>query len=264
MRQPSNNSNGNTFDFQGRQISCEHLRRRVVRYEHDGSVTAIAEAFEGKGLNSPNDVAPHPDGGYWFTDPLFGAQLYEGAVDAPGGRSNPDGRLRARAGQPADIGRAKQQLPTHVYRVDPEGRIAVAIDGGSLPGPPNGLAFSPDYRKLYVVSGGGLWVGEVTGDQWVEGLRQLARVVIDGVFCGMDGVRVDVQGNLWCSSNAGSKAGYSGVTVLNPEGLVIGRIRLPEVCANLTFGGPKRNRLFMAASQSLYALYVNTQGAAPG
>jgi gluconolactonase len=264
MRQPSNNSNGNTFDFQGRQIACEHLRRRVVRYEHDGSVTVLAAALDGKALNSPNDVVPHPDGSYWFTDPPFGAQLFEGAVDAAGGPSNREGRLLPRVGQPADIGTARQQLPTHVYRVDPKGRLAIAIDAASLPGVPNGLAFSPDYRQLYVVCAGGLFVADVAADSRVSAVRQLARVVIDGVVCGMDGVRADVHGNLWCSSNAGSNADYNGVTVLNPSGTLIGRIRLPEACANLAFGGVKRNRLFMTASQSLYAVYVNTQGAAPG
>ena len=264
MRQPSNNSNGNTFDFQGRQISCEHLRRRVVRYEHDGSVSVIADSLDGKALNSPNDVVAHPDGSYWFSDPPYGAQLYEGAVDAPGGKGNPEGRLRSRAGQPADIGAPRQQLPNHVYRVDPRGRISVAIDGASLPAIPNGLAFSTDYKKLYLVCGAGLLVADVAADGRVSGVRQFARVEIDGVVCGMDGVRVDVQGNLWCSSNAGSASGYSGVTVLNASGTLIGRIRLPEACANLAFGGPKRNRLFMTASQSLYAVYVNTQGAAPG
>jgi gluconolactonase len=264
MRQPSNNSNGNTFDFQGRQLSCEHLRRRVVRYEHDGSVTVIADALDGKPLNSPNDVVPHPDGSYWFTDPPYGAQLFEGAVDAAGGQSNREGRLQPRLGQPADIGFARQQLPTHVYRVDPGGRIVVAVDGASLPGVPNGLAFSPDHRKLYIVCAGSLFVGDVAADGRVSDVKQLSRVVIDGVFCAMDGVRADVHGNLWCSSNAGTAMGYSGVSVLNPAGTLIGRIRLPEVCANLAFGGPKRNRLFMTASQSLYAVHVNTQGAAPG
>lgn len=263
FRQPSGNGNGNTFDFQGRQVGCEHLRRRVVRYEHDGSATVLAEAFEGRTLNSPNDVVPHPDGSYWFTDPPFGAQLYEGAADDAGGASNRNGRLQPRIGQPAGIGTARQQLPAHVYRVDASGRLAVAIDGGSLPGLPNGLAFSPDHRKLYVVCSGALFVADVSGSR-IGGLREHARVVIDGVNCGMDGVRVDVHGNLWCSSNAGSSAGYGGVTVLNAEGTLIGRIRLPEACANLAFGGPKRNRLFMTASQSLYALFVNTQGAAPG
>jgi gluconolactonase len=262
FRAPSNNSNGNAFDFQGRQLSCEHLTRRVVRYELDGSVTIIADAYDGTPLNSPNDIAPHPDGSYWFTDPPFGGSLYEGAADAPGGASNPDGLLNARAGQAAGIGSAQRHLPNNVYRVDDRGRVAIAIAADSLPGAPNGLAFSPSYAKLYVVSGGNLWVCDVGANGRVSGLEQFAELVIDGVPCRTDGIRADVYGNLWCSSSA--PAGYSGVTVWNPSGAPIGRIRLPEVCANLTFGGPKRNRLFMAASQSLYAVHVNTQGAAPG
>ncbi len=263
FRTPSSNGNGNTFDFQGRQVSCEHLRRRVVRYEHDGSVTVLADSFEGRTLNSPNDVVPHPDGSYWFTDPPFGAQLYEGAADEAGGQGNRTGRLQPRIGQPAGIGTARQQLAAHLYRLDGAGKLTVALDGASLPGLPNGLAFSADHRRLYVVCSGALFVGDVAGSR-ISGFREHARVVIDGVSCGMDGVRVDVHGNLWCSSNSGSAAGYGGVTVLNAEGTLIGRIRLPEACANLTFGGPKRNRLFMTASQSLYAVFVNTQGAAPG
>jgi gluconolactonase len=262
FRAPSNNSNGNSFDFQGRQLSCEHLTRRVVRYELDGSVTVIADAYEGTPLNSPNDIAPHPDGSYWFTDPPFGGSLYEGAADAPGGASNPDGQLNSRAGQAAGIGSAQRQLPNNVYRVDERGRVAIAIDADSLPGAPNGLAFSPDHAKLYVVSGGNLWVCGVGTNGRVSGLEQFAELVVDGVPCRTDGIRADVYGNLWCSSNA--PAGYSGVTVWNASGALIGRIRLPEVCANVTFGGPKRNRLFMAASRSLYAVYVNAQGAAPG
>jgi gluconolactonase len=264
FRAPSNNSNGNTFDFEGRQLSCEHLTRRVVRYEHDGAVSVVADAYDGKPLNSPNDIAPHPDGSYWFTDPPFGGQLYEGAADAAGGPSNADGRLRSRVGQPAGIGLAKRELPTNVYRVDKSGRVAIAIGADSLPGPPNGLAFSADYRKLYVVSAGNLHVGNVGGDGRVTGVKQFANLVVDGVPCRTDGVRVDVRDNVWCSSNAGQALGYSGVTVWSAAGALLGRIRLPEVCANLAFGGPKRNRLFMAASQSLYAVYVNTQGAAPG
>jgi gluconolactonase len=262
FRAPSNNSNGNAFDFQGRQLSCEHLTRRLVRYELDGSITVIAEAYQGTPLNSPNDVAPHPDGSYWFTDPPFGGSLYEGAPDAAGGPSNQNGLLNSRAGQAAGIGSAQRQLPTNVYRVDDRGRVAIAIEAGSLPGAPNGLAFSPDYAKLYVVTGGNLWVCDVGTNGRVSGLEQFAELVVDGVPCRTDGVRADVYGNLWCSSNA--PAGYSGVTVWSAAGTLLGRIRLPEVCANVTFGGPKRNRLFMAASQSLYAVYVNTQGAAPG
>ncbi len=249
FRHPSNNSNGNTFDFQGRQLSCEHLTRRVVRYEHDGSLTVIADTYNGKRFNSPNDVAAHRDGSYWFTDPPYGRSLYEG--------------------QPA-----QRELPNGVYRVDASGKVAQVITEQQLPDP-NGLAFSPDYRKLYVVSTGkgpgdtgpggkgDVFVFDIGADNTASNGKRFSDFMIDGVKCGPDGVRCDVDGNVWCSSNAGRAVGYSGVTIWTPQGKLIGRIRLPEVCANLCFGGPKRNRLFMAASQSLYAVYVNTQGAGP-
>jgi gluconolactonase len=275
FRLPSNNSNGNTFDFQGRQLSCEHLARRVVRYEHDGSISVIAEMYNGKRLNSPNDVVPHPDGSYWFTDPPYGGQLYEGAPDAPGGPSNAAGRLKPRLGQAVGMGLYKRELPTSVYRADPSGRVDLVASEDQVPDP-NGLCFSPDYKKLYVVSTGKgpgdtgpggkgeMSVFDVGADNRLSNGKLFANFMIDGVKCGPDGVRADVDGNLWCSSNAGRAVGYSGVTVWTPDAKLIGRIRLPEVCGNVCFGGPKRNRLFMAASQSLYALYVNTQGAAPG
>ena len=249
FRSPSNNSNGNTFDFQGRQLSCEHLTRRLVRYEHDGSVTVIAEAYNGKRFNSPNDVAPHPDGSYWFTDPPYGRSLYEGQ---PGPR----------------------ELPTSVYRVDPQGTVTLVVTEQQVPDP-NGLTFSPDHKKLYVVSTGkgpgdtgpggkgDMFVFDVAADHTLSNPKRFADFTIDGVKCAPDGVRCDVDGNVLCSSNAGRAVGYSGVTVWTPQGKLIGRIRLPEVCGNLCFGGPKRNRLYMAASQSLYAVYVNTRGAAP-
>jgi len=263
FRSPSNNSNGNTFDFQGRQLSCEHQARRVVRYEHDGSVTVIADAFDGKRLNSPNDLAVHQDGSIWFTDPPYGGSLYEGMVDAPGGPSNQQGRFNAKAGQPAGSGTAKRELKSNVYRVDPNGRIEMAASEEELGSVPNGIAFSPDLKKVYIVARGGVVVGDVSGSR-ITNIQPFSNFTVDGVRCGTDGIRVDVFGNVWCSSNAGTNVGYSGVTVHSPEGKMIGRIRLPEVCANLAFGGPKRNRLFMAAGQSLYAVYVNTQGAAPG
>jgi gluconolactonase len=275
FRMPSNNSNGNTFDFQGRQVSCEHLTRRVVRYENDGSITVLADSFQGKRLNSPNDVVPHPDGSYWFTDPPYGGQLYEGAPDAAGGPSNQSGRLKNRLGQAAEIGAAKRELPTNCYRIDPSGRVDLVVTEAQVPDP-NGLCFSPDYRKLYVVSTGkgpgdtgpggkgDVHVFDVGSDNKLSNQKLFSDCVVDGVKCGPDGVRCDVDGNVWCSSNAGRAVGYSGVTVWTPAGKLIGRIRLPEVCGNVCFGGPKRNRLFMAASQSLYAVFVSTQGAAPG
>ena len=263
FRSPSNSSNGNTFDFQGRQLSCEHAGRRVVRYEHDGSVTVVADAYDGKRLNSPNDVAVHRDGSIWFTDPPFGGSLYEGMVDAAGGPGNPQGLLNAAAGQPAGAAVLKRELPNNVYRVDPGGRVTLVIDQAALSSAANGLAFSPDYTKLYLVARGGVVVGDITAANTLANVQPFGTFTVDGVRCGPDGVRTDVYGNLWCSSNAGNNVGYSGVTVHSPEGKLLGRIRLPEVCANVAFGGPKRNRLFMAAGQSLYAVYVNTQGAAP-
>jgi gluconolactonase len=264
FRTPSNNSNGNTFDFEGRQLSCEHGERRVVRYEHDGSVTVIADSYSGKRLNSPNDVAVHRDGSIWFTDPPFGGSLYEGVVDAPGGPSNAQGRLNARAGQRAGAGDLKRELPFNVYRVDASGRVSIVIDQDALGSAPNGIAFSPDYKKLFIVARGGVLSGDITASNTLTNVAPFSTFMVDGIRCGPDGIRADVFGNLWCSSNAGNNVGYSGVTVHAPDGRLIGRIRLPEVCANVTFGGPKRNRLFMAAGQSLYAVYVNTQGAGPG
>jgi gluconolactonase len=264
FRSPSGNSNGNTFDFEGRQISCEHGERRVVRYEHDGSVTIVAESYNGRRLNSPNDVAVHRDGSIWFTDPPFGGSLYEGVVDAPGGPSNQQGRLNARAGQRAGAGELKRELPFNVYRVDASGRVTLVIDQDALGSAPNGIAFSPDYKKLYIVARGGVVVGDITTNNSLANVAPFSNFTVDGIRCGPDGIRADVAGNLWCSSNAGNSVGFSGVTVHSPDGRMIGRIRLPEVCANVTFGGPKRNRLFMAAGQSLYAVYVNTQGSAPG
>ena len=274
FRTPSGNSNGNSFDFQGRQLSCEHLNRRVVRYELDGSATVLADSFEGKKLNSPNDIVAHPDGSYWFTDPPYGGQLYEGAPDAPGGPSNANGKINPRLGQPPGIGLAKRELPTNVYRLDAGGRLDLVIREEQVPDP-NGLCFSPDFKKLYVASTGkgpgdtgpggkgDIHVFDVGTDNKLSNGKRFSDCMIDGINCGPDGLRCDVEGNLWASSNAGRNVGYSGVIVFNPAGRVIGRIRLPEVCGNICFGGPKRNRLFMAASQSIYALYLATQGAAP-
>jgi gluconolactonase len=275
FRMPSNHSNGNTFDFQGRQISCEHLSRRVVRYELDGSATVVADSYNGKRLNSPNDVVPHPDGSVWFTDPPYGGQLYEGEPDAPGSPSNVAGKLNPRLGRPAGFTGWKRELPTNVYRADPSGRLDVVVTEDQVPDP-NGLLFSPDYKKLYVISTGkgpgdtgpggkgDMHVFDVGPDNKLSNQKLFTDFMVDGVKCGPDGARCDMDGNLWCSSNAGRAVGYNGVTVWTPAGKLIGRIRLPEVTANVCFGGPKRNRLFIAASQSLYAVYVNTQGATPG
>ncbi len=275
FRAPSNNSNGNTFDFQGRQISCEHLTRRVTRYELDGSATIVADKFDGKALNSPNDAVPHPDGSIWFTDPPYGGQLYEGEPDIAGGPSNAAGKLNPRLGQPAGFVPGRRELPTNCYRVDPSGRIDLVISEAQVPDP-NGMCFAPDYKKLYVASTGrgpgdagpggkgDIHVFDVGSDNKLSNQQLFSDCVVDGIKCGPDGIRADVQGNLWISSNAGRNVGYSGVTVWNPEGKLLGRIRIPEVTGNICFGGAKRNRLFMASSQSIYAIYTGTQGAAPG
>src|SRR5258705_2940761 len=226
FRSPSNNSNGNTFHFQGRQLSCEHLTRRLVRYEHDGSVTIAAESYNGKRLNSPNDVVAHPDGSYWFTDPPYGGQLYEGTVDAPGGPTNRAGRIKHRLGQPPEVAAMKRELPTSVYRWDPSGKLDLVITEDQLPDP-NGLCFSPDYKKLYVISTGrgpgdahaggkrDMHVFDVGADNKLSNQKVFSDFMVDGIKCGPDGARCDVEGNVWVSSNGnpgGRGPGYRGAT----------------------------------------------------
>jgi gluconolactonase len=237
FRKPSDNANGNTRDRQGRLVTCEHLTRRVTRTEPDGSITVLADSFQGKRLNSPNDVVVARDGAVWFTDPPFGILgFYEGE-------------------------KAPEELPQSVYRLDPAGRLSVVAD--DIPGP-NGLAFSPDERILYVVASRAS-PREIVAMDVIDGTRLAnRRTLIDaGPGGSPDGFRVDVEGNLWCGWGMGS-AELDGVRVFTPEGEPIGHIRLPERCANVAFGGRHRNRLFMAASRSLYAVYVNTQGVAGG
>ncbi len=313
LRNNSGNSNGNTFDLQGRQISCEHGTRSVRRYELDGKVTVLADKFDGKPLNAPNDVVVHPDGGVWFTDPGYGSMgEYEG-------------------------NKGELQLKTAVYRIDPGGKIEKVTD---LEEKPNGLCFSPDYKKLYVVDTGaaknfqvydvsdGKKLGkgkefavmnpdikkampvmmdrynhlsdefdtsrqrvlnspDIPQDPSEEGKKKALEMrnafdarrqeyyhlqsqiaqwkFTNGKFIlngkgGSDGIRCDIDGNVWASAGwAGN--GYNGVHVFSPAGQRIGLIKLPETGSNLCFGGHKRNRLFMTASQSLYSVYVNTQGA---
>jgi len=239
FRQPSNNSNGNTFDFEGRLLSCEHLNRRVVRYEHNGGVTVLAENYNGKRLNSPNDIVVHPDGGIWFTDPIYGIQ------------GNYEGR------------KATSELKEAVYRIDAAtGKIEVVTDENYEP---NGLCFSPDYKQLYLADTGGpapkgILVYDVVDGRKLQNRRRFCSMEFNGRMGGSDGIRADVDGNIWSAAGWGG-AGYDGVHVFAPDGQRIGVILLPEVCANLCFGGEKRNRLFMAASQSLYAVYVGTEGA---
>jgi len=197
-RQPSDNSNGNTRDREGRLLSCEHLNRRVVRTEIDGSRTVIADSFNGKPLNSPNDIVCKSDGSIWFTDPVFGILgNYEGNKSEP-------------------------QLESNVYRVSPDAEITLVAEGIDQP---NGLAFSPDEKILYIV----------------ESRGQPRKILALDVVKGLDGVHI-----------------------FNSQGVLIGRIDLPERCANVCFGGLHRDRLFMAASTSVYSLFVNTQGVAGG
>jgi gluconolactonase len=238
FRKPSNNANGNTRDRQGRLVTCEHDARRVTRTEYDGGITVILDRFEGKRLNSPNDVVVKSDDSIWFTDPPFGILgNYEGHVAEP-------------------------ELPTNVYRVDGKTGKATIVAAGI--NRPNGLCFSPDERRMYIVESGSvprlIHVFDVTpdGTRLSEG-----RVFIDaGAHGTPDGFRCDVDGNLWAGWGMGE--GHDGVMIFSPQGQAIGRIALPERCANLCFGGRYRNRLFMASSQSLYSLYVNTQGAPGG
>jgi gluconolactonase len=235
FRKPSNNANGNTRDRQGRLVTCEHDARRVTRTEHDGTVTVLLDRYEGKRLNSPNDVVVKADGSIWFTDPTYGIlSEYEGH-------------------------RATPELPTNVYRVDGKtGAVTVVTGELNLP---NGLCFSPDESRLYIVECGAtprrIHVFDVTDD----GTRLAkGRVFVEAGAGLPDGMRCDTDGNLWCGWGGGEE--LDGAAIFAPDGQLIGRIHLPERCANLCFGGPKRNRLFMAASQSLYSLYVNAQGAA--
>jgi len=214
FRKPSNNTNGNSFDHQGRQLSCEDFFRRVVRWEHDGSMTVIADSYDGKPLNSPNDIVPNPDGSIWFTDPPYGDRTNEGHPDDPGGPTNPEGKLNPRIGAPNAglIGGKKRELSTNVYRWDSSGKLDVVITEEQLPDP-NGLCFAPDYKTLYVISTG-RGPGDVgpggqrvvyafdVQDKKVGNQRLFTDMMLDGVKCGPDGMRADVYGNLWISSNA--------------------------------------------------------------
>ncbi|MFY9313978.1 MAG: SMP-30/gluconolactonase/LRE family protein [Burkholderiales bacterium] len=233
FRKPSGYANGNTRDRQGRLLTCEHGGRRVSRTEPDGRVISLVDSYDNKRLNSPNDIVCKSDGSVWFTDPTFGILgWYEGH-------------------------KAEPELPTNVYRWDPSGKVTVVAEGINQP---NGLAFSPDEKLLYVVQSRSvpreILSFEVTKDNTLKNSRVLISAGPKGT---PDGFRVDMDGNLWCGWGMG-EPGLDGVHVFDPQGKLIGRIDLPERCANVCFGGLERNRLFMAASTSLYALYVNTQG----
>jgi len=238
FRDPSNNANGNTRDREGRLVTCEHLTRRVTRTEHDGTVTVIADSYQGKRLNSPNDVVVHPDGGIWFTDPTYGIDMdYEG--------------IRATS----EIG------ASNVYRVDPASGAVEAVATDFVK--PNGLAFTPDYEELVIVDTGATHVEDgprhmrrfrVEDGRRLTGGEVLATCTV-GLF---DGFRFDEDGFIWTSAG-------DGVHCLTPSGELIGKIRIPEVVANVCWGTRKRNRLYICGTSSLYASFVRTRGMAyPG
>ena len=238
FRKTSHNYNGNTRDRQGRLVTCEHRGRRVTRTEYDGSITVLMDHYQGRKLNSPNDVVVKSDGSIWFTDPVFGILgYYEGE-------------------------KAEPEQPAVVYRIDGQtGEASVVAD--DVDGP-NGLAFSPDESVLYVVASRAQPTRKIVAYDVAGGMKLAnQRVFIDAGPGTPDGFRVDIHGNLWCGWGMGDPE-LDGVRIFNNAGAPIGHIALPERCANLCFGGRWRNRLFMAASHSLYALYVNTQGAPGG
>ena len=235
FRQPSNNSNGHTVDREGRLISCEHLSRRVTRTEHDGSISVIADRFQGKRLNSPNDVVVKSDGSIWFTDPSYGILMdYEGE-------------------------RAESEIGAcHVYRVDPSGEIAIVANDYEKP---NGLAFSADESLLYIADTG--YTHNADGPKHIRRHRvnddgtlsggEVFATCTEGVF---DGFRMDRDGRIWSSA-------ADGVHCLDSDGNLIGKVHIPELVGNVCFGGPKLNRLFVAGTTSLYSVFLNVNGLSP-
>ncbi|HEV2109354.1 MAG TPA: SMP-30/gluconolactonase/LRE family protein [Thermomicrobiales bacterium] len=230
FRQPAGYTNGNTVDREGRLVSCEHGGRRVSRTEHDGSVTSIADRYEGKRFNSPNDVVVHSDGSIWFTDPAYGIES-----DYEGHRGE------------SEIGAC------HVYRVDPSsGAVKIVADDFDRP---NGLAFSPNEQHLYVSDTGGphtrhIRVFAVAGDGSLSGGSVFATCTV-GAF---DGFRLDDAGRIWTSAG-------DGVHCYHRDGTLLGKVRVPEKVANVEFGSAKRNRLFICGTTSLYAVRLPVNGA---
>jgi gluconolactonase len=228
-REPSDNANGSTRDLAGRLVTCEHLTRRVTRTNHDGTITVLMDSYEGKPLNAPNDVIVSRDGAVWFSDPGWGITgNYEGD-------------------------KADEEIDRYVWRIDPDtGSGSPAVRGMERP---NGLCFSPDESRLYVVDVGHIRVFDMDGVRPVDG-----RVFVDMAPGGSDGIRCDRDGNVWAAAGDGGP-GFDGVHCYAPDGALLGRIHLPETCSNLVFGGVKKNRLFMTASRSLYSVYVEALGA---
>ena len=236
FRAHSNYSNGNTRDRQGRLLTCEHDARRVTRTEHDGRITVLMDRFNGKKLNAPNDIVVKSDDSIWFTDPGYGIDgEYEGHKD-------------------------RFELPANVYRIDPKsGKATVMVDDFTRP---NGLAFSPDEKRLYIVDSGITHGGpsHIRVFDVIGGKLKNGRVFAEDFAPGLtDGMRVDMKGNVWCSMGWADPE-EDGVRCYASDGDLIGKVHIPETCANLTFGGKKRNRLFICGSSSIYALYVDVQG----
>jgi gluconolactonase len=226
FRAPANYANGHTVDRQGRLVSCEHASRRVTRTEHDGSITVLADRYDGRRFNSPNDVVERADGSIWFTDPSYGIDSdYEGHK------------------APSEIGAC------HVYRIQPDsGAISIVADDFLRP---NGLAFSPDESQLYVVDTRRKHIRrfDVTPEATLTDGNVFATCDA-GTF---DGIRLDDTGRVWA-------AAHDGLHCFDPDGTLTGKLHLPEIVSNLTFGGPKRNELYITATTSLYSLRLNING----
>nr|WP_256473279.1 SMP-30/gluconolactonase/LRE family protein [Phyllobacterium sp. 21LDTY02-6] len=234
FRSPSNFANGHSRDRQGRLVSCEHGPRRVTRTEPDGSITILADAYQGRRLNSPNDVVVKSDGSIWFTDPTYGIlSNYEGYKAEP------------------------EQASRNVYRLQPDtGTIEAVVSDFTQP---NGLAFSPDESKLYIADSGASHDGTVPRHIRVFDVVDGTKLANGRVFCTIDngnpdGMRADLDGNIWTSA-------ADGVHCFAPDGSLLGKILVPQIVSNLTFGGPRRNRLFITATRSLYSVYVTATGA---